>query len=219
MTDWRYLSSSLYIYLDGPPSIDLPCKFFFIHKYSSLSLSLLSTSSLSRPTCSSSYFGPISPSQLHPSLPFAILLSQPALPPPSLPFSPTLLLPTSLAIHRIWLFLFPSFNPGSDGAQFRAAFSPLFLWLFSLLTVDCCISLVSPPVLDQIARLLSDPWNKSTTKRIIHNNHHYITTTRALLALSDLSNYPRAPLSLAHSLPPAKHSCPTSSALGACIVS
>lgn len=104
-----------------------------------------------------SYFDPISPYQLHPSLPFAIPLSQPALPPPSLPFFPTLLLPTSLAIHRIWLFLFPSFNPGSDGAQSAPLFSPLFLWVFSLLAVGCCIGLVSPPVLDQIARSLADP--------------------------------------------------------------
>ena len=119
--DWlTLLSSSLYIYLDGPPSIDLPCKFFFIHKYFSLSLLQVPL-----PADFFSYFDPISPYQLHPSLPFAILLSQPALPPPSLPFFPTLLLPTSLAIHRIWLFLFPSFNPGSDGVEFRAAFLSL----------------------------------------------------------------------------------------------
>lgn len=43
-------------------------------------------------------------------------------------------------------------------------FSPLFLLVFSLLTVDCCISLVSPPrfpVPDQIARSLADPWNNN----------------------------------------------------------
>lgn len=117
--DWlTLLSSSLYIYLDGPPSIDLPCKFFFIHKYFSLSppstfsgrLLLILWPYLAISTSSLSSFR-------HP--PFSTSSSS------SLPFFPTLLLPTSLAIHRIWLFLFPSFNPGSDGVEFRAAFLSL----------------------------------------------------------------------------------------------
>ena len=92
-----------------------------------------------------SYFDPISPYQLHPSLPFAILLSQPALPPP-FPFFRRYFYQPPLQYIEFGYFFFLLSIPDQTELNSAPLFSPLFLWVFSLLTVDCCISLVSPPV-------------------------------------------------------------------------
>lgn len=135
------LSSSLYIYLDGPPSIDLPCKFFFIHKYFSLSPPKYLFRPTSSHTLTLSRHIDFIPLFLSPSS----FLNQLFLLPP-FPFFRRYFYQPPLRYIEFSYFFFLLSIP--DQTEFNSAplFSPLFLWVFSLLTVDCCISLVSPPV-------------------------------------------------------------------------
>ena len=157
--DWlTLLSSSLYIYLDGPPSIDLPCKFFFIHKYFSLSppstfsgrLLLILWPYLAISTSSLSSFR-------HPPFSTSSSSSLPSL------FSDVTF--TNLPCDTSNLVIsFSFFQSRIRRSWIPRRFSlPYFFWSSASLLSIVALAWFPPrfPVPDQIARSLADPWNNN----------------------------------------------------------